>query len=143
EVDAALGIDARDPADGPWGDDGLERVVRQTVADLGFIEEVFRHRDILPTCAGNSHKGRLRVGSARTSASVVSRNARSTMARALSRRRCSGQSLTPWAVRPSGHWRMRPMGSTAFTTSRIVMADGALASTIPPPRPRREVTMPA
>ena len=46
----------------------------------------------------------------------MSRNADSIVARALSIRRCSGQSRTPWVFSPSGHVRIRTIGSTALTT---------------------------
>jgi hypothetical protein len=72
------------------------------------------------------------------SARVVFRKASSTSARALSRRLCSGHKRTPWAVKPSGHSRIRPIGSTAFTTSKIVNSAGDFINTMPPPKPRLE-----
>ena len=55
----------------------------------------------------------------------------------------AGRARTPCAASPSGQVAIRPIGSTALTTSRIVSSSGAFASVIPPPSPRCECTTPA
>src|SRR5205807_1605103 len=61
------------------------------------------------------------------------RKASSTRASAWSMRRCSGHRRTPCDARSSGHVRIRWIGSTALTTSRILNSAGFFTSEMPPP----------